>query len=108
MLVVPYEKLPIEETVKRNHLLSDIFGNLLEGYKDLTEEETIKELMLLYQKGIILEPLEIAMYLIDFDFLRFYKLMIVLTKNNKHNRQVFINSFGTLEDEKSVINKLLK
>ena len=107
MLVVPYEKINQEQANKRNKLLIDTFGSVTEDLKELSENEIIKELILLYQKGIILEPLDVASHLIYFDFLKFYKLMLLLTKENKHNRAVFISSWGTLEDKKSNINRLL-
>lgn len=108
MLVIPIEKLKDSECYKRGSLLRDIFGNQFYDSKHLTKKEEIEQLIILYSKGIILDILEFMMFIKELEPLKFYKLMLVLTQNNKHNKQVFINEWGTLEDERSEINLLLK
>lgn len=108
MIFVPYEKLNDQQCLERNHRMIKSFGSEKDGRYDLGTEGTVKELIQLFREGKILEPLEFGMYVLDIEPLMYYKLILKLTSNNKRAREIFLNSWGTLDDKKSAINMLMQ
>lgn len=108
MIFVPYERLNDQQCLERNHRIMKSFGSEKDGRYDLETEGTVKELIQLFREGKILEPLEFGMYVLDIEPLMYYKLILKLTVNNKRAREIFLNSWGTLDDKKSAINMLMQ